>query len=300
MTVGGHTPPSTPFDDVEVVVVAYGAPELLRDALAPVRGFAVTVVDNSSMPEIALIAAEAGAAYWDPEANLGFGAGVNYALARRRRPGADVLLLNPDAVVSAEVVERLHRALHAEPCIATVGPVQTHPDGSRQQVAWPYPRPVQFLADAVMLGRLVPSGPRYVVGSVLLMNAAALDEVGGFDESFFLYAEETDWEYRAHLAGWRNVVVDDVTALHVGAGTSSDTDRREVYLHAGLERFLRKHHGRWGWQVARWSVVVGGIPRVLVFRGARGRAARARMELFRRGPVAVEASIRRGAQDTAS
>ncbi len=290
--VGGEGAASAAFDDVEIVVVAYGAPELLRGALAPVRGFAVTIVDNSSMAEIERIAREEGAAYWDPGANLGFGAGVNYALARRRLPGADVLLLNPDAVVAAEVIGRLRESLHVEPRIAAVGPAQVYADGSHQQVTWPYPRPLQYLASAVMLGGLVSVEPRYVIGSVLLVNSAALEEVGGFDEDFFLYAEEADWEYRAHKAGWRNVAVDDVTALHVGAGTSLDLDRREVFLHAGLERFLRKHYGWWGWQVARWSIVVGGIPRVLVFRGQRGRAARARMDLFRRGPVAVEASIR--------
>lgn len=279
-------------DAVEIVVVAYGAPDLIRNALAPVRDFAVTVVDNSSMPEIEQIAREAGAAYWDPGANLGFGAGVNHALARRRLPGADVLLLNPDAVVTPEVIGQLHRALHAQPSIATVGPAQVYADGSHQQVTWPYPRPAQFAADAVKLGRLVKTEPRYVIGSVLLINADALAVVGGFDESFFLYAEEADWQYRAMRAGWRNVAVEDATAMHVGAGTSTDLGRREVFLQAGLERFLRKHHGWLGWQIARWSIVVGGIPRVVVFRGERGRAARERMRLFRRGPVAVEAGIR--------
>ncbi|MFB8146050.1 glycosyltransferase family 2 protein [Microbacterium sp. NPDC056003] len=277
---------------VEIVVVAYGAPDLIREALAPLRDFAVTVVDNSSMPEIERIAREAGAAYWDTGANLGFGGGVNHALARRRLPGSDVLLLNPDAVVSPEVISRLHQALHAQPMIATVGPAQVYADGSHQQVTWPYPKPAQFLADAVKLGRLVKSEPRYVIGSVLLMNAAALEAVGGFDEDFFLYAEEADWQYRAMRAGWRNIAVEDVTAMHVGAGTSTDLDRREVFLQAGLERFLRKHHGWLGWQLSRWSIVIGGLPRVLVFRGERGRAARARMALFRRGPVVVEAGIR--------
>lgn len=278
---------------VEIVVVAYGAPELIRDALAPVRDFAITVVDNSSMPEIERIAREAGAAYWDPGANLGFGSGVNYALARRRVPGADVLLLNPDAVVTPDVIARLHDALHARPSIASVGPAQVYADGSHQQVTWPYPRPAQFVADAVKLGRLVKTEPRYVIGSVLLLNDDALAVVGGFDESFFLYAEEADWEYRALLAGWDNVAVEDVTAMHVGAGTSTDLGRREVFMQAGLERYLRKHHGWFGWQLARWSIVIGGVPRAVVFRGERGRAARERMTLFRRGPVGVEATIRK-------
>ncbi|MBP1078555.1 GT2 family glycosyltransferase [Microbacterium terrae] len=276
----------------EVVIVAYGAPALLREALGPLGDFAVTIVDNSSSPDIAAIADEAGATYWDPGDNLGFGGGVNHALARRRTPGSDVLLLNPDAVVEPETIARMQRALHAGPRIATVGPRQADPDGHPAQVEWPYPRPAHFVADAVKLGRLVPTGPTYVIGSVLMIRADALAEVGLFDDDFFLYAEEADWEYRAHRAGWRNVVAQDAAALHVGAGTSSDPVRREVFLQAGMERYLRKHHGVVGWQLARWSVVVGSLPRSVFLRGERRAAARARGALFARGPVKVEAAYR--------
>ncbi|GAA3664848.1 glycosyltransferase [Microbacterium marinilacus] len=276
----------------EIVVVAYGAPALLRETLAPLAGFAVTVVDNSSSPEVAAVAREVGAAYWDPGANLGFGAGVNHALARRRTPGADVLLLNPDAVVDPDAIRALQAAMHAEARIATVGPAQFDADGQRAQVSWPYPHPLEYVARMVRLERFLRERPRYVIGSVLLMNAEALASVGGFDEGFFLYAEEADWQYRAHQAGWRNVVRHDVTATHVGAGTSTDPVRREVFLQAGQERFLRKHYGVWGWRAARWAVVVGSLPRRVLLRGARRGAARDRGLLFRRGPVAVEATYR--------
>ncbi|WP_345752385.1 glycosyltransferase [Microbacterium rhizophilus] len=288
----GPSPAAGDRLDPEIVIVAYGTPDLLRDALAPIAGFAVTIVDNSSLPEIAAIAREAGAAYWDPGANLGFGAGVNHALARRRTPGSDVLLLNPDAVVEPEAIRRLQETLHAEPGIASVGPAQLDADGHRSRITWPYPDPLEYLAKTVRLERFVPVRAQYVIGSVLMLNAAALERVGGFDEEFFLYAEEADWEYRAHLAGWRNIVREDVTALHVGAATSSDAARREVFLQAGQERFLRKHHGVWGWQLARWSVVVGSLPRRLLLRGDRRRAARERGLLFQRGPVAVEQTYR--------
>ncbi|WP_166432963.1 glycosyltransferase family 2 protein [Nesterenkonia salmonea] len=276
----------------EIVIVAYGSPELLTSTLAPLGGCTVTIVDNSSMPEIAEIAEAAGATYWDPGENLGFGAGVNYALARRQIPGSDVLLLNPDAVIEPSEILLLSEALHAVPRIACVGPGQVDLNGNRAQVTWPYPRPSQYVADAVKLGRLVRSEPRYVIGSVLLLNAAALADIGGFDEEFFLYAEEADWEYRAHEAGWRNVAVDDITILHIGGGTSSDPVRREVFLQAGQQRFLLKHHGSLGWHAARWATVLSSIPRILLFRGDRRGQAKARGSLFLHGPIALESKYR--------
>lgn len=277
---------------MEIVIVAYGAPELLQDALAPLAGLSVTIVDNSSQPRIAELARAAGAMYLDPGANLGFGAGVNYALEQRQMPGADVLLLNPDAVVDADVIAQLHSALHGAPRIATAGAAQRDADGRTAQVTWPYPRPAQYLANALTMGRLLRDKGRYVIGSVLMINADALRAIGGFDETFFLYAEEADWQYRAYNAGWANIVVEEAVAMHVGAATSSDMVRREVFLQAGQERFLRKHHGDFGWQVSRWAVVLGAVIRFPFLRGERAARSRSRARLFWRVPTIVEAGMR--------
>src|SRR5690606_37355728 len=236
--------------DPEVIVVAYGAPDLLADALAGVAGLTVTVVDNSSRADVREVCEAAGARYLDPGHNGGFGTGVNYALARRQTPGSDVLLLNPDARISVEGVRALHRALRAAPDVASVGPAQVDERGKAARVAWPWPTPLRSWLEAAGLGRLNPSDD-YVIGSVLLLRAEALEQVGGFDEDFFLYAEETDWARRAALLGWRHKLVPTVTALHLGAATSTDPQRRNTHFYAGQERYLRKHHGAVGWQVAR-------------------------------------------------
>ncbi|GAA1172432.1 hypothetical protein GCM10009584_11700 [Ornithinimicrobium humiphilum] len=274
--------------DPEVVVVAYGSADLLRDALEPVRSLAVTVVDNSSLPEIRELCDELGVRYLDPGWNGGFGAGVNHALRHRLTPGTDVLLLNPDAVVSVETVRALHAALRAEDDLASVAPAQTDAEGHRSRVAWPFPTPLRSWVEAVGLGRLNDRHEDYVIGSVLLLRAEALEQVGLFDEDFFLYAEETDWARRAALMGWRHRLVPEVTAVHVGAATSSDPVRRETYFHAGRERYLRKHHGAAGWQVARVGEWLGAAARSVVLPGARGEAARARAALLRAGPWRTE------------
>ena len=276
---------------VEVIVVAYGAPDLLRAALEPVASaLPVTVVDNSSLPEIAALCAELGVRYLDPGRNGGFGAGVNVGLANRLVPGADVLLLNPDARIEPAAVAALHRALRADPSLASVAPEQTDAAGRSARVEWPFPSPAGAWLEAVGLGRL-HRGPSYVIGSVLMLRAESLAQVGGFDERFFLYAEETDWAYRAHRLGWRHALVPGVRALHEGAATSTDSRVREAHFAAGLERYLRKHFGAGGWTAARLAMWFGAAARSVALRGERGSAARRRAALFRLGPMRVEGRI---------
>ncbi|MGC5166850.1 glycosyltransferase [Luteimicrobium sp. DT211] len=288
---GSHTAAETPSDvdrqgrDVEVVVVAYHRPDLLEQALAPVVGrFPVTVVDNSSSPEVKDIAVAAGARYLDPGRNGGFAAGVNHALADRLAPDADVLLLNPDAVVQPDDVQRLSAALAADPGLASVGPSQVDDDGTPARVAWPFPTPGGAWLEAVGLGRLRTRGD-FVIGSVLLLRAEAVADVGEFDETFFLYAEETDWARRAATRGWRHAVVPDAVATHAGGATSADETRRERAFHASQERYYRKHFGALGWQAARGAALTGSAVRGVVLPGERGAAARRRAALYAHGPA---------------
>ena len=123
------------------------------------------------------ICAELGVRYLDPGRNGGFAAGVNHALADRLAPDADVLLLNPDAVIDADGVRRLHRALRTEPDLASVGPRQVDGHGRAARAAWPFPTPWGAVVEALGLGRLRRSED-FVIGSVLLLRHEALAQVG--------------------------------------------------------------------------------------------------------------------------
>ena len=271
---------------LEVVVVAYGQPDLLAEALAPLRGLSVTVVDNSSSASVRAVTERFAARYVDPGHNGGFGAGVNEAL-RHVDPRADVLLVNPDAVVHPDDVARLRSALLAEPDLASVGPSQVDANGTPSRVEWPFPSPVATWVEAVGLGRLRRN--RYVIGSVLLLRREAIDHVGPFDDvRFFLYAEETDWAHRAVRLGWRHALVPTARATHVGAATSTDAAAREGHFHAAQEVYLRKHFGSLGWQVGRAGQVVGSAVRGVVLPGPRGEVARSRLRLYLRGPARSE------------
>lgn len=279
-----HTPLAG-IPPVHVVVVAFGRPELLERALAPLAG-PVTVVDNSSRADVRAAAHRHHATYLDPGGNRGFGAGVNLAL--ERMPGVDVLLLNPDARIPDADVRELQRQLRQAPDTGSIAPAQVDDDGTSARVMWPFPTPVQAWLTAAGLGRW--ARPRFGTGSVLMLRAEALAQVGGFDESFFLYAEETDWAYRASRMGWRHRAATGITALHSGAATSDDDERRETHFFAGQERFTRKHFGAGGWAVARSAAIMGGMGRWLL-QPARRREHGARLRRWVRGPLRVEAAL---------
>jgi GT2 family glycosyltransferase len=179
--------PSSERDPL-VVVVAYHAPDLLDRCLDDLgTGFDVVVVDNSSDARVAGVADRYGVTYVDPGRNLGFGAGVNIGCTGR--DGRDVLLLNPDATISPGGVRTLHAALRCNRRLAAVAPRQHDPTHrSDARVAWPFPTPGGAWLEAAGLGRL-RRRTDFLIGSVLLLSGAALDDVGGFDEQFFLYAE---------------------------------------------------------------------------------------------------------------
>jgi glycosyltransferase involved in cell wall biosynthesis/GT2 family glycosyltransferase len=292
-----HTGMPNGHRDPAIVVVAYGAPEVLRrtlSALSPVPGSVdrpVLVVDNSSSAQVRSVCEETNATYVDAQRNGGFGFGVNIALGHLDE-GDDVMLVNPDAVVTRCDIARLAAALHADPSLASVAPAQIDEDGHRMRVAWPFPTPFGAWVEALGLGRLRDRRAGYVIGSALLLRAGALRQVGGFDERFFLYAEETDWARRAARLGWRHRVVPSVTALHTGAATSDDHWRREIHFHGAQERYYRKHHGRAGWSVARSAQIVGSAVRAVVLPAGRRKNAQHRLGIYARGPARVESGVR--------
>jgi GT2 family glycosyltransferase len=292
-----HTDPDQEPRDPAVVVVAYGSPDLLRrtlEPLSPTPGTAqraVLVVDNSSSAQIRAVCRDTGATYVDSGRNRGFGSGVNLALGCLD-DGDDILLLNPDAVVSREDIGRLAAALRADPQLASVAPALVDEEDRALRVAWPFPTPFGAWLEAVGLGRLRDRQRGYAVGSVLLLRAAALRQVGGFDERFFLYAEETDWARRAARLGWRHAVVPTVTARHAGAATSTNRTRRETHFHGSQEIYLRKHHGRGGWFAVRSAQIAGSALRSVILPAGRRPDARHRLGLYLHGPARAESDIR--------
>jgi len=253
---------------LDVVIVSFRSRELLRECLhslrerPPLRPLRVFVVDNASGDgTVELVRGEF--AWVDLVAaprNLGFAAASNLAI--RRGDGEYVLALNPDTRVLDGSLDRLLELMDARPEIGVCGCRLLRPDGSLDHAARrAFPTLLGTIGHFSGLGRgerapralaqyrlpWVESGPVDAVnGAFMLMRRRALDEVGLFDEGYWMYFEDLDLCYRFHQAGWVVWYEPSATVVHVKHGSSGDfrSARLNVAFHYGMFRFWRKHYAR--------------------------------------------------------
>jgi GT2 family glycosyltransferase len=218
------------------------------------------VVDNASadgtvemiraaFPEVTLVA---------NDRNEGFAAASNSGI---RRGTADyVLALNPDTRVPPHALDRLVEVMDAQPRVAVCGCRLEREDGSFDHAARrSFPTVLGALGHFTGAGR-ADGAPRVlskyratgvnagevdaVNGAFMLMRRSALDEVGLFDEGYWMYMEDLDLCFRLKEAGWATWYEPSVTVMHVKGGTTGGRrDVRLVYaFHRGMLRFYRKHY----------------------------------------------------------
>jgi GT2 family glycosyltransferase len=175
-----------------------------------------------------------------------------------------VLLLNPDTVVHSGAIEALATFLEAHPRVGAAGPRLLNPDGSLQPAAFRFPTLAMTAIDLfppgeVLPGRLygswwhgrypqeqagrAPFPIDHPLGACIMARRATVEQVGGMDEDFFMYAEEVDWCYRMRRAGWAIWQVPEARVTHVGgAATRQFRTRMLLELYASRLRFFRKHY----------------------------------------------------------
>jgi GT2 family glycosyltransferase len=252
---------------VGLVVVTYQSAAVLPGFLASLPGACVgqavrvVAVDNASTdggPD--LIRRELPSAeVVELGANLGYAAGLN-AGRRALGPVSSVLVLNPDVRMRPGLIAGLRAAL-AEPGTGLAVPRLVDGAGALAPTLRREPTVLRAWGEALLggtragrvpaLGELVtdpavydrPARADWATGAAMLISAACWDALGGWDESFFLYSEETDFALRARDAGYRLRYVPDAVAEHLGGEAKVDAG-----LHALLVRnrvtLCRKRHGR--------------------------------------------------------
>jgi N-acetylglucosaminyl-diphospho-decaprenol L-rhamnosyltransferase len=250
---------------VDVVVVAYHAHDRLRRCLKSLRDepgaqqLNVVVVDNGEDADTAALVRGIlpGAAAIEPHANLGFGRASNLGI--RRGDDEHVLLLNPDCELAAGTLDRLVEVLAQRPQVGMIGPELVREDGSLDHAGRrSFPTVLGALGHFSGVGRKMPSGPlaQYrapevvsgpvdaVNGAFMLCRRAALEEVGLFDEGYWMYMEDLDLCYRLRQAGWLTWYEPSARALHVKHGTSGSVRSPKLVwaFHYGMFRFYRSHY----------------------------------------------------------
>lgn len=286
--------------DVGVVVVTFNALPWLERCLESVQGREVVVVDHGStdgtvelvrdrFPEVRLLEQD----------NRGMGGGNNAGM--RVVGGRYFFLLNSDAWVVGDGLERLVELADAHPEAAVVGPRLRNQDGSLQRSVRAEPTLWRLATEYLFLRKLAPRSrvlnPLYaggfghdetreadwLSGPALLVRREAADAVGLFDEAFFMFGEETDWLTRFRRAGWKVLFFPGAEVVHVGGATHGGT----LYVEnlRGHLRWFDKHRGRREAERVRrlllWSLRLRG----LLFRGERAAQYRAGARFLASGSV---------------
>jgi hypothetical protein len=275
--------------DVSVAVVTYDALPWLERCLESVRGLETVVVDHGSRDgTLELVRERFPEARLIEQENRGLAAGWNAGIAATG--GRYVLLLNADAWLLDDAVERLVAFADDHPEAAVVGPRLLNPDGSLQRSVRGFPTLWRLATEYLFLRKLAPRSEalnafyaggfdhdavreaEFVMGACLLVRRDAIEEVGPADEAFFLFSEETDWCYRFVRAGWKVLFYPGAEVAHVGGAAHGGRQFREQVR--GHLRFLAKHRGLREAERARALLLVSLRARGVVFGGERGRAYR--------------------------
>ncbi|AXK46851.1 glycosyltransferase family 2 protein [Brachybacterium saurashtrense] len=257
--LGAVVPVHGPLDPVLPLLDALVGPEV-PVAERPAR---VLVIDDASPVPLEPSALPAGAELHRRTVNGGFGAAVNTGLellaADERIDQA--LVLNSDLEIPAGFCTRL--VAHAAPWMPAVVGCRTvdgagrsghaarrFPTVGHQVVEWLVPLASQRHRD--LLHRAVGHDLRaerghgmlpvdWVAGAVLLLPLAEVRAAGGFDEGYFMYAEEVDLQLRLRRQGIPSLLDADLEVRHAGGGSSGGESRRRRWLVGARLRYARKH-----------------------------------------------------------
>lgn len=285
---------------LSVVVVSWNTRDLLDRALSTLRAdlagiqAEVFVVDNNSHDGSADMVAKKHA--WTTlianDRNLGFAAGNNQAFKLAK--GDSVLLLNPDTEVIKGAIPRLINFLEANPLAGVVAPQLLNSDGSIQRSCREFPTFVNMGYELLGLSRMFPDKARFRAykmldfdhmqerqvdqpeGACLLVRKEVLQEVGTFDEGFFMLFEEVDWCYRIKQSGWQIWFTPSAQIVHhYGQSIKQVKPQMIISSHKGLYRFWHKHYrgGAWWMDAPAYGGLMALAQLRIVAQGLKGNNA---------------------------
>lgn len=286
--------PSSDDKTVGLALVTYQSaedlPGFLETLTAAVEPYTIDLVgiDNVSTDRSAEIVEEFGGRVIRNTRNVGLAAAINQGAAATG--GQWILVANPDTKLSPGSIAVLIETAKTDDRIGMIGPRILRLDGE------PYPSGRRFPSLAVgvahaLLGGIWPNNPatrryfgdpvtevsdvEWISGCCMLFRREAFEAVGGFDDRYFLYFEETTMALDMHRGGWRVVLDPSVEIRHREGGSMRSAPFRKVRSHhRSALRFYCDYH-----QGSPWIVFAPLVAAGLVVRGI---AAVARTALLQR------------------
>lgn len=252
--------------DLTIVIVSWNTCDILRDCLCSAYGqmadleCEVIVVDNASaddsvqmvkreFPDVCVIA---------NTENRGFAGANNQGMAIAQ--GRYVLLLNSDTIVQEGALAQTVIFADAHPEAAVVGCRVLNADRTLQASCFMFPSVLNMVLSTTYLYKIFAKNRFFgrermtwwdkndaravdvISGCFMLVRQEAMKQVGLMDDSFFMYAEETDWCYRFKKAGWKNLYTPEGRIIHLGGqSTALVSAPMTAQLRLSILKFVRKH-----------------------------------------------------------
>lgn len=285
-----------PRRSVSVVMVVYMTGEALEQSLACVLNDPqvdeLVVVDNGSTPDEAqrlatLARVDRRVRLLTGHGNVGFARGANLGAAKAQ--GELLVFLNPDAFLREGCIAALAAELEgrAAPCL--VGGRILNADGTEQRGGRRGDiTPLSALMSMSGLARLFPNWARYEVhwegdalpdhaveaptisGACFCMRREDFDQVGGFDEGYFLHVEDVDLCWRVREAGGKVLFHPKAEVVHIGGTSQTSPLKVEFHKGVGLARYFRKRAVGPAALAAAWAlsplVLIAAVARPLIWR----------------------------------
>ncbi len=273
--------PKTKILDLDIVIVNWNSGSHLFDCLTSIdaRVRSVIIVDNASTDN----SLKDISTFKDLPINLvrnkrnaGFAKGCNIGM--RHSQAKTVLFLNPDVILSEGALAKSYEAFKYRQDASIMGIQLRDKHNNVTKTCANFPRSYRILSQILGLDRILPIAPRHfmskwdhkssrfvpqVMGAFFMTSRLTYDQLGGFDERFFIYYEEVDFAYRAFQKGLRSYFFADVYAYHFGGGSSSKVkDKRLFYSLQSRILYAFKHFG-WGdaWLVLLATLFIEPITR---------------------------------------
>jgi GT2 family glycosyltransferase len=211
--------------------------------------------------------------------NGGFGAGNNFAIRRAlasNNPPDYIYILNSDAFPDKDAIKLLSEHLNKNPGVGFVGSYIHGPDGDPHTTAFRFPTLFSEFETAIKLGLITKLFRNYVVplgipdssrevdwlaGASMMMRTKVLREIGLFDETFFLYFEETDLCKRAKNSGWKTVYIKESKVAHIGSVSTGMKKWQRIpqYWLDSRRYYFQKNHGSVYYITATLLRLSGGV-----------------------------------------